>query len=341
MLSDTIGEGAVPLLHERRVLVLSDGRAGHVNQSLGIAAALGVHDPEVITMYFKRPEKWLRWLPVQYLMGHIPAPDAADVLIGTGWQVSRVLRYLKRTNKTLFTIQCMRPSGKPADYDAVVVPAHDAKGLWGSHAPQVVMTVGAPNRVTVEKVRDEAQRWSQRLQGCTSPAIAVLVGGSSGHGVFTANDARNLIESALLTAKNEGGSLLVSTSRRTGAEATRAVVSVLRSQKTVPYHFWQPDDPNARDNPYMAYLGKADAVIVTPESVAMVSEAATVGKCVYIWGPLSQVHGKLKAFYEVMVKQGRVVQWKGSLNMRKPAQGLMDTQMAAGFIRSRWMKRWQ
>jgi mitochondrial fission protein ELM1 len=50
-----------------RVLVISDGRAGSVNQSLGLAAMLGFKDPELLGLQKKTPSPLLRWLPVGML----------------------------------------------------------------------------------------------------------------------------------------------------------------------------------------------------------------------------------------------------------------------------------
>ena len=59
----------------------------------------------------------------------------------------------------------------------------------------------------------------------------------------------------------------------------------------------------AGDNPYFAYLGLADAFIVTADSVSMISEAAVTGKPVYIL-ELPGRGGKFAAFHADMAAKG-------------------------------------
>ena len=57
------------------------------------------------------------------------------------------------------------------------------------------------------------------------------------------------------------------------------------------------------DNPYYAYLAFADVLLVTADSVSMVSEAAATGKPVYIIG-LDGGDAKFARFHETMQKSG-------------------------------------
>ncbi len=134
-------------------------------------------------------------------------------------------------------------------------------------------------------------------------------------------------------------SLIVSTSRRTGPAATKVLHDALARQKKVAVFMWQPDDPTSRDNPYLAMLGAADAVVVTGDSVSMVSEAATAGKPVYVWLGDMNLPSKFKVFLDTMITQGRVRLWGGRLNLRAPAAPLMDTAIAVGFIKARFATR--
>lgn len=320
-----------------RVLILSDGRTGALNRSLGVAEMLGVKDPEVVTMKPKYSSKLLRLLPVSWLYKDYQrvARDVRDydVLITAGYQISRVVRALKKVHPHLFTVALMRPAGKAKDYDVVAVEQHDRY----PNATNVVVTLGAPNRITREKLALEADRWRKRLSHVRGAKMAVLVGGTSKHGHFGVEDARSLVRELAKLLKESGTGLLVTTSRRTGKDVTEALESTLKSSG-MEYFLWTPED-GGRDNPYLAYLALADAVVVTADSVSMVSEAASAGKPVYLWGQEKALPRKFKDYYNSMMTQGRVRWWNGKLTLRPPAAGLMDTMMVAGFVRSKWMKR--
>ncbi len=111
-----------------------------------------------------------------------------------------------------------------------------------------------------------------------APRIAVLVGGNSGPFTFGPRAAQNLTEQASALARRYGGWLMISTSART----PEAVVHHLASSIDVPHTFyrWRADDPG---NPYRQILALADRLIVSGDSIGMLSEACSTGKPVHIF----------------------------------------------------------
>lgn len=328
----------VPDIAKARLMVISDGRAGSENRSVGLAEMLGFKNPEIVTMKPRKVRGVAKLAPVRWLYPDFARLEAdvrdVDVVIGAGYQVSRLLRVLKKNKPGLFTVCLMRPAGKAGDYDVVAVEQHDDY----TKAENVVVTLGATNRITRDRLALEADRWRKRLDSVRGTRLALMVGGTSKHGTFDAAGIKTLVDAVTKPLKEGRGGLLVSTSRRTGASVTAALEKALGASN-VPFHLWKPEDTTARDNPYLAYLALADGVIVTADSVSMVSEAASAGKPVYIWGDVKAVPKKFRQFYANLIKQGRAKWWDGAVNMRPPAAGLMDTLMVAGFVRARWVKR--
>ncbi|RYG61793.1 MAG: hypothetical protein EON60_02180 [Alphaproteobacteria bacterium] len=329
---------ALPDIGKARVLVLSDGRTGGENRSVGLAECLGIKDPEVVTLKPQYTNKFMRMLPVPMLYPQfgqlVQDMKHYDLVIGAGYQISRVMRVLKTTYPSLFTVALMRPAGKASDYDVVAVEQHDTY----RKSDNVVVTLGAPNRITKERLTLEADRWRRRLTAVRGYRVALLVGGSSRHGGFSVEEASEMVKAVCKPLKNNEAGVLVSTSRRTGADVTEAIEKELR-ESGVAYFMWSPETASARDNPYLAYLGLADAVVVTADSVSMVSEAASAGKPVYIYGDEKRVPKKFRKYYEALAHQGRARWWDGKLTLRAPAAGLMDTVMVAGFVRAKWNKK--
>jgi hypothetical protein len=313
--------------------VLHDGRTGHFNQSMGVAAALGIKTPQVVELKPKPGHGLLRvlWPPLAW---QIPPGPYPDLLIATGWQASYIARAIKRRSPATFAVQMMRPSGRLQEYDVVAMPRHN-------HPPaldHVVATIGAPNRITPARLKQEAARWEKRLAGCPAPRLAVLVGGEAQRFHFGLPEARQLVEEVRTFAEKYGLSLLVTVSRRTGAEVTNYLRNALLASD-VPHYFWSGDDPDQRDNPYIAYLEMADAVVVTAESVSMTSEACTAGKPVYVWGLERLKRKKFQRYYDVLLQQKRVAPFTGRLSLRPPQNPLSDTAQVAGFIRGRLARR--
>ena len=77
-------------------------------------------------------------------------------------------------------------------------------------------------------------------------------------------------------AKAHSASLLITPSRRTGEDNLRIFERELAG---VPHFLWDGQG----DNPYFGMLGLADFIVVTADSVNMVSEAASTGKPVYVF----------------------------------------------------------
>ena len=110
------------------------------------------------------------------------------------------------------------------------------------------------------------------------PDITVFVGGNSGPYLFDRRSASDLARLAQEMAIETGGSLLVTTSARTQREAYDALTSELTRPSKL--HFWTKD---SIENPFFGFLGLADRVIVTGDSVSMMTEACFTGKPVYLY----------------------------------------------------------
>jgi mitochondrial fission protein ELM1 len=135
-------------------------------------------------------------------------------------------------------------------------------------------------RVSQASLDAAAARWRDELGSSKGPRVALLVGGTNVEHEFSPDCARELGESVKTMVEALGGSVLVSTSRRTSKAAAEILLSALGSSCSHSY-VWQTD--RERENPYMGYLAHADAFVVTGESASMLAEACTTGKPVAIF----------------------------------------------------------
>src|SRR6185437_17170926 len=102
----------------------------------------------------------------------------------------------------------------------------------------------------------------------------------------------------LARQRAEGGSLLVLGSRRTPAALIESLRPLLAE---VPGLLWAGRDDGR--NPYPGVLGWADRLVVTPDSVNMLSEACAVGCAVHthVAAPLPD---KLARFHAALRERG-------------------------------------
>src|SRR5262249_20742063 len=125
-------------------------------------------------------------------------------------------------------------------------------------------------------------------------------------------------------ARQSGGSLIVTPSRRTGEENMKILRDGLQS---VPHYIWDGEGYN----PYYGMLGTADYIIATCDSVNMVSEACTTGKPVYVVD-LPGGSDKFRRFHQSIRDDGLARPFAGVLE-KWQYQPLDDMQQVASRIK--------
>jgi mitochondrial fission protein ELM1 len=262
--------------------VITDGKAGMENQCLGLAEALGLQ-PAVKHVRLRAP--WRQLTPYVRIGGRLQfaktsdplAPPWPDLLIATGRHSVAASLYVHkssaRTGKRTVTVQLQNPVIAPSHFDLVVVPRHDR--LTG---PNIVTTRGALNRITPAVLAGGAARLAPGVMHLARPYIVVLLGGANAAYRFGTPDAARLGGQLCVAARAQSGSLLVTPSRRTGAAAMDAFAEAIGD---TPHCVWNGEG----ENPYFGMLGLADFIVVTADSVNMVSEAASTGKPLYVFDP--------------------------------------------------------
>jgi len=290
--------------------VVTDGKAGMENQALGLAEALGLK-PVVKRIKLRSPWRqltpFLRWGLASAFSkeGDLLVPPWPDLVIATGRASIAASLYLRHITKVhskrgCFTVQLQNPTINPHYFDLVVVPEHDR--LKGTN---VIATRGGLHRVTPQMLKSEAEKFLPQFAHLPSPRIAVLVGGSNAVYTLTPCEMQPIADQLVTIARQTGGSLMVTPSRRTGADNLSLLQNALRD---VPSSIWDGQGPN----PYYAMLGLADFLLVTCDSVNMISEACTTGKPVYVID-LPGGSRKFNRFHNLMLAEGMTRSFKGKI----------------------------
>ncbi len=251
--------------------IVTNGAAGFEVQALGVAEALGV-EPLVKRVRQSAPWRWMApWGPVGRAQDIVP--PWPDLVIAAGRQSIPFARMIRqRSRGRTFVAVLQNPRVPPTWFDFVWAPAHDQ--ISGAN---VLSTVVSPHRLTAERLAEEAHRFAPEIAHLPHPRIAVLLGGTNAVFRFDENAAALLGEQLSDVATRYGAGLMVTPSRRTG----KSQADIIRERiKALPAVMWNGEDAN----PYFGYLGSADVVLVTCNSVNMVGEAAATGKPVYVIG---------------------------------------------------------
>lgn len=307
--------------------VLTDGTIGMVNQARGFAEAMGL-DPVMKTFRARAPWKYLA--PQFWLLPHRAAapgsdpigPPWPDVIVACGSKsIAPTLRIRRKSRGTTRVIYVQNPTLDPGKFDLIVAPLHDR--LTG---PNVLPVRGAVNRVTPEMLAQGAAEFAGKFDHLPRPHVAVIIGGNNAVYEMTETIVTKLADDLADLCRRDGAGLMITTSRRTGAHAERLLREKLRG---LPAYFWDGSGPN----PYFAFLALADAMIVTADSVNMVSESLVTGKPVHVV-PLEGGSPKFQRFHDDLLEHGYTRWFTGRLEQWSYAP-LDDTRRAAEEARRR------
>lgn len=307
--------------------VVSDGKAGMENQCVGLAEAVGLSFT-VKRIVVRPPWRWLlpgMWPdPLRAISrrGDPLTPPWPRLLIATGrMSVAPSLAVGRASGGRTFTVQIQNPGVAMDAFGLVVAPRHDR--LAGTN---IVVTDGALHRVTPERLAVESVTFANDLAHLPRPLVAVLVGGNNRSYRFDPATAARLGDELAGLCRNFGAGLAVTASRRTSPAAVQALRDALRSMPAV---VWD----GGVANPYFGYLGLADAIVATCDSVSMVSEAASTGKPVYVFD-LPGSSRKFEAFHSGLRASGITRPFSGALDHWTYAP-LRDTARVAAEVRRR------
>lgn len=282
------------------------------SQCLGLAEALGL-SPMVKRIALNTP--WRQLSPFLRLglehafAGNPLQPPWPDLLIATGRQSVPASLYVRaqsrRSGRATRTVQIQDPVISPANFDLVIAPSHDR--LSGAN---VMSTLGALHRVTQERLARDAEMLRGRIGNPAPPCIGVLIGGSNGAYRLGPVEMRALASELVAQAARMRATLLITPSRRTGADNIAALRAALAGTRAF---LWD----GKSENPYYGILGLADFLIVTSDSVNMISEACASGRPVYIY-ELPGGSKKTARFLHEISERGFARIYKGSLDAFEP-----------------------
>lgn len=293
----TAEEGAAKPLAGKTVWIISDGKAGHELQMLGVAEALGA-DPIIkriaepgrlykLTAPYGRTPQSVRF----GMAGSLFCPPWPALALATGRLTTPYIRALKRkAGLATYTVVLLNPKTGLKSADLFWVPEHDT--LRG---PNVLTTLTSPHRYSVHRLAHLRASVPAGIAALPQPRVAVLVGGPNRDYRYDAGDQARLA-SLLGSVGQQGAGLMITTSRRTPPELLAAIETATRG---APRILWT----GGGENPYPQFLAHADAFIVTADSVNMAGEAAATAKPIHVFHPRGGSK-KFDRFHTALAAQG-------------------------------------
>jgi hypothetical protein len=214
---------------------------------------------------------------VRHLSGDF-GPPWPDLVIAAGTPSEPICAQIRlacrRAKHPTHQVFLGRPWVEPEQYDLIVTTPQ-------YRVPQAanVMTINLPlHRAKAADIARAAALWAPRIAHLPRPYVAVFLGGSISRYTLDSRAAKRLALEASALVASTGGSLLICNSYRT----PRRAMKVLAENVRVPRYIFDWHQ-GKNENPYLAFLGLADQLIVTGDSMSMLAEACVTGKPMHIF----------------------------------------------------------
>ena len=265
----------------QKAIVLTDGKAGHENQSKAFARSLGL-DFELVPVIFKSPfHKALSYLLdrlgirtvglLQGLDGLFAEPPNHPTtqppnhltVIGTGSGTFYAAKALARRMGAKCGVVLYPRGYALSSFDCILAPSFDNP----AERPNVVEIPANLVANDAEFYEKGVASFAARHAGPTDNLVGVIVGGPNKCSSMSADWMKARLDE--IFAANRGAQMCVTTSRRTPADVEAVVDSYPWDYKLIysKDHF----------NPIPAFVKLAKRLYVTAESTGMLSEACTFG----------------------------------------------------------------
>ena len=302
-----------------KVLILTDDRIGTNNQAIGIANFIN-KDYKEHKLIYNSLIKLPNFIRAIFNLGITKQNKTdlllllktykPDIVISGGRRPAVISAWIKKVSLKLFNkdvknIQLMNPNLNNSKFDLIVLPKHDFKNNNYPNKNNIVLTDFAPHKITSDFLNEQKIKWSKFFENYNNkllhkPYISVIIGGSTKSTKFTNEIAYDLANKINTISKDNNASLLISTSRRTGDNQTK----IIKDNITQPNYFYTPTDKD--ENPIFGLYSCADAIILTSESISMISEALSSNIPVFVYDNDNLTTQKHKRFLKNLYDKGYI-----------------------------------
>ncbi len=257
---------------EARAIILTDGKAGHENQSKAFARALGLDFVLVPVKFKSRFAKAMSYLydrlgvsSTRLLEGldNLDSLGKPRVVLGTGSGTFYAAKALAKKLGAKCGVVLYPRGYDLSSFDCILAPTFDNPAKR-ANVVEIPANLVANDAAFYEK---GVAAFRERYSGAADNLVGVIVGGPNKCSTMSVEWMKARLDE--IFAANAGAQLCVTTSRRTPPEVEALVDSYPWTYKLI----------YSRDhfNPIPAFVQLAKRLYVTAESTGMLSEACTFG----------------------------------------------------------------
>ena len=278
-----------------KILILSDGRMGHLNQSIAFAKHLEAEYEIVPVRFTYKAYKLLSYLfdkckiytSKLFTTSHIQ-DKKFDLILCAGSSTYYAAKTLSKKLK-LQSVTMMLPQSYRYDFDVIFAQSHD-------HPPMQTNIIRLPANFSYVEPKG--------LFHPKQKSIGLIIGGNNSHFSMSKERIKNQLD--FIFKEFQDYEIAVTTSPRTPKEIEALI-------ENYPFSYSVIFSKN-KSNPIADFLHHCEVVFITIDSTSMISEAISYGSsCIEIL-PLSQnQNNKFFTLAQNLEKEGYVHLFDGSL----------------------------
>ena len=293
---------------KRTVLVLNDGKAGHLNQSLAVARQIrraratqnyGPGDTDIVVVDVKYKSKFFRALltftsifaswrchgRMSFMRMCLEKNSYeklmktySEFIVSCGSSLAPVNIFMSKENnaKNVVVMDPSIPFGMNK-FNFIIAPKHDKL----RKSKNIITTTLAPNLVDIETLEEVAERLKKDVNITKNNIVGLLVGGDNPEFTLTPELLKRVLSATLETCELSDAELLVTTSRRTSRVQESVLKEMLKTDSRCKLLVIANE--NNPEGTLAGILAISKVVVVSGESISMISEAVASGKNVIVF----------------------------------------------------------
>ena len=281
----------------KRILILNDGRAGHLNQSIALAKYLAQpYDVVEVLPKYRWSKAFTYFLDklgirTTLLFDVVLHSEAYSLVVGTGSWTYYMVKVLGKALDAR-TITMMLPRGYKYDFDTIFAQSHDTP-------PKQENIIEIPANFSYIE--------PQGLYVAKKHAIGIIIGGDNK--IFTISKKKLQEQLDFIVKHYQGYEIAITTSPRTSGAVERLIES---------YHFeYEVIFSKNPINPIPDFMELCETVFITGDSTSMISEAIAYGVSNVIVLPLeSEEDNKFERFVKSLEREGYLHIFDGTIKNR-------------------------
>ena len=278
-----------------KALLLTEGMHGMISQVEGMAKALKTDfRHKIVRLSFPWDLIPPKFTPISNIILkdkiYIDDNKIPDLIISCGRKSVVPSIFLKKKNPKIFTIHIQDPKVNLRNFDAIVCPEHDS--LEGDN---IYISKGAIHYITTSEIIKAKSYLVDKIK--SDKIVSLILGGPNKYYKFDKNQLVTIFNTIKSKFVSKGYKIIVIPSMRT----PREIIDLATKEIGESGYVENKVDKQA----YLSAYALAEYIVVTCDSISMISEAATSGKPIFVAHMKAKKNNyRFKRFFDLFKKIG-------------------------------------